>query len=90
MGGPHNTAFFSLSNRIKGVFKSENENAWIYLKVQVMSFSECRNNRNTIFFFKTGKNLQVQLMSFYYINIETTGKWKIIFFSNLKKFTSLF
>ena len=35
---------------------------------------KCRNNRNTIFFFKTGKNVQVQLMSFYYINIETIGK----------------
>ena len=38
------------------------------------------------FFFKTGKNLQVQLMSFYYINIGTTGKCKIFFFSNLKKY----
>ena len=26
------------------------------------------------FFFKTGKNVQVQLMSFYYINVETIGK----------------
>ena len=95
MGGPHNTAeLFPCPIKIKGVFKSVNENAWMCLKVQVMSFSQCRNNRNTKninIFFKTGKNVQVQLMSFYYINIETIGKWKNdFFFSDLKKYTSLF
>ena len=55
-----------------------------------MSFSQCRNNRNTkkyIFFFKTGKKLQVQQMSFCYINVETKIK-KYFFFSELKKCTS--
>ena len=36
--------------------------------------------------FKSEKNLHVQLMSFHYINIETTGKWKNeSFLSNPKK-----
>ena len=46
---------------------------------------KCSNNRNTkkYIFFKTGKKLQVQQMSFCYINVETN-----FIFSNLKKFTS--
>ena len=46
-----------------------------------MSFSQCRNNRNMkkYFFFKTGKKLQVQQMSFCYINVEA-----IFFFQILK------
>ena len=40
-------------------------------------------------FFKFEKKLQVQLMSFRHINVETMGKYKnLIFFSNLKKLTS--
>ena len=38
-----------------------------------------------IFFFKTGKNVQVQLMSFYYINIETIGKLINNFFFKFEK-----
>ena len=41
-----------------------------------------------IFFFKSEKNLQAQLMSFCYINIETKMKKKTIFFSKLKICTS--
>ena len=39
-------------------------------------------------FFQIWKNSQVQLIIFYYINVETIGKWKkYIFVSNLKIFT---
>ena len=50
---------------------------------------KCRNkNKINNFFFQNWKNVQVQLMSLYYI-IETIVKWKNgLFFSNLKKFTS--
>ena len=39
------------------------------------------------FFFQIWKKLQVQLMIFCYINVETKME-KYIFFSNVKKFTS--
>ena len=41
-----------------------------------------------IFFFKSEKNVQVQLMSFYYMNVETINKKKYIFFKLKKKCTS--
>ena len=44
MAGPHDIEY----NRMKGAFKFENENAWTYLKVQLISFShicigKCKN-----------------------------------------------
>ena len=43
---------------------------------------KCRNikKRKNNFYFQIWKNLQVQLMSFYYINIETIRIWKNEFF----------
>ena len=36
-------------------------------------------------FSRPWKNLQVQLISFYYINVETIGKWKNIYFFKSEK-----
>ena len=58
--------------------------------VQVMSFSQCRNNRNTILFFKTGKNFTSPANEFILLHKNRNNRQmkKCIFFSNLKKFTS--
>ena len=65
---------FFLVQQNKKSIKIQKRKCVNLFKVQVMSFSQCRNNRNMIFFFKTGKNVQVQLISFYCINVETIEK----------------
>ena len=107
---------FSLSNRIIGVFKLENENAWTCLKVQVMSFSHiCLGKCVNIFFWiaknilspdnkfflhtvwaigklkkNSWKNVQVQLISFIFVNVEIIGNYKICKKNNshLNKFSN--
>ena len=47
---------------------------------------KCRNkNRKRNYFSKLKKFLQVQLMNFYYIKVETIGKWITFFFFQIWK-----
>ena len=48
------------------------------------------NVETNFFFFQIWKNLQVQLMSFYYINVETIEKRKNIFFFQIWKNAQVF
>ena len=57
MGWSHNIRelFPCPCNRIEGVFKFENENAWTCLKVQAMSFSHICIGKCEIIFFLIAK-----------------------------------
>ena len=46
--------------------------------------------RKKFFLFQIWKNVQVQLMSFCYINVETIGKWKNEFFFRISKNAHVF
>ena len=71
----------------------ECENAWTCLKVQVMSFSQCRNHRNTkkYFFLQNRKKFTSPANEFLLHKCRNNRKpEKYILFSNLKKCTSFF
>ena len=53
-----------------------------------MSFSQCRNKRNTIFFFKTLKKFTSPANEFLLYKYRNNRKMNFFFFSNLKKCTS--